>query len=126
MNKLEVGMYYRYKETFGKYVKHDLVSPYFTNQNKYCWHEIANGGRFSHNIIDLIEDGDYVNGMEVMEADWFNENGEYEEGLAFPMYASDDLQVIENWLPLRSVNIKSIVTKKQFENMEYKVGDSNE
>ena len=81
----------------------------------------------SPNIIDLIEAGDYVNGMEVMEADWFNENGEYEEGLAFPMYASDDLQVIENWLLLRSVNIKSIVTKEQFENMEYKLGvDNNE
>ena len=77
----------------------------------------------NYNIIDILEEGDYVNGNEVMEADWINENGEYEEGLAFPMYASDDLDVIENWLPLRCVDIKSIVTKEQFSSIEYKVGE---
>lgn len=75
----------------------------------------------SNNIIDLIEVGDYVNGSEVMEADWINADREYEEGLAFPMYASDDLEVIENWLPLRSVPIKSIVTKEHFESISYRV-----
>lgn len=84
-------------------------------------YDIDNIVKASNNIIDLIEVGDFVNGNEVMEADWINENGEYEEGLAFPMYASDDLDVIENWLPLRCVDIKSIVTKEQFEQMVYKV-----
>ena len=76
-----------------------------------------------YDIRKLLQSGDYVNGSEVMDADWINENGEYEEGLAFPMYASDDLEVIENWLPLRCVEIKSIVTKEQFEQIEYKVGE---
>jgi len=75
----------------------------------------------SPNIIDLIGVGDYVNGSEVMSADWINENGEYEEGLAFPMYAEDDLHIIVNWLPLKYVEIHSIVTKEQFSQMEYRI-----
>lgn len=112
-DKLEAGMYVRTKK--GNIYKFETNNSMAKNgAKKYMVN-------CSHNIIDLIEVGDYVNGNEVMEADWINEDGEYEEGLAFPMYASDDLEVIENWLPLRSVPIKSIVTKQQFESMEYKV-----
>ena len=85
------------------------------------WRTTQNIIKASYNIIDILQVGDFVNGNEVMEADWINENGEYEEGLAFPMYASDDLDVIENWLPLRCVDIKSIVTKEQMESMSYEV-----
>ena len=87
--------------------------------NSYVEHQDVK--KTSEDIIDILEAGDYVNGSEVMEADWINEDGEYEEGLAFPMYASDDLNVIENWLPLKNVLIKSIVTSQQFESMQYKV-----
>lgn len=96
--------------------------PYHTDKtNLGNYIELDNISKCVDSIDELIEDGDYVNGMEVMDADWFNEEGDYEEGLAFPMYASDDLDIIENWLPLRSVPIKSIVTKEQFESMSYKV-----
>ena len=122
--KLEVRMYIRTKK--GIYKINDFINNAYTQKFTY----VDNLGvsnfldknqvvKASHNIIDLIEVGDYVNGSEVMEADWINENGEYEEGLAFPMYASDDLEVIENWLPLRCVDIKSIVTKEQFESIKY-------
>ena len=104
MSRLEVGMYYRYKEMIGKYHKPDLEPAYFTNQNKYGWHEIANGGKFSHNIIDLIEVGDYVNGFPVIH----KENDILKCGLL--------VQFKEN-------EIKSIVTKEQFEQMAYKVGE---
>ena len=132
--KLEKGMYVRTKHNgIGKIVE------YINNPTHYffkCYkldRDCSNCDEYitkadvieepSYNIIDLIRENDFVNGCEVMEADWINENGEYEEGLAFPMYASDDLEVIENWLPLRCVEIKSIVTKEQFSQMEYKVGE---
>ena len=63
------------------------------------------------NIIDLIEVGDYVNGFKVDEID---EKGIYN-------YNSYD-----GWrINIASCNddIKSIVTKEQFESMEYKIGE---
>ena len=136
--KLEVGMYVRTDDGYiAKYdnSKHNCSGKYYGfastirdlrweeyDDDCFLWEsELKNIIKASNNIIDLIEVGDYVNGNEVMEADWINENGEYEEGLAFPMYASDDLDVIENWLPLRCVDIKSIVTKEQFESISYRV-----
>ena len=78
-------------------------------------------------IRKIIEPGDYVNGMEVMDADWFDSRtGEYDEGLAIPMYSSDDLKVIENWLPLKYVKIENIVTHEQFERAKYIVKDNED
>lgn len=121
MNKLKVGMYYRYKEVIGKYIKSELGSSYFTNQNKYGWHEIANGGKFSYNIIDLIEVGDYVNGMKVTMI-----AGTYHGRKDKAIYCEHNGD--ENWkqVMIYDDEIKSIVTKEQFESMKYNVGDSNE
>ena len=58
----------------------------------------------SSNIIDLIEVGDYVNGLPVIH----KENDELVCGL-LSRYKKQD--------------IKSIITKEQFESIEYKVGD---
>ena len=81
----------------------------------------------SHNIIDLIEVGDYVNGVEVIEI--------YEKGNKFKyssMYsfrektievANDNYETIPNEALFTNDEIKSIVTKEQFESMSYKVGD---
>lgn len=62
----------------------------------------------SHNIIDLIEVGDYVNGVEIEQI--------IDEKLWFD--ASDMRECC-----IESNQIKSIVTKEQFENMSYKVGE---
>lgn len=65
----------------------------------------------SPNIIDLIEVGDYVNGFKVDEID---EKGIYN-------YNSYD-----GWgANIASCNedIKSIVTKEQFSQMEYRIGE---
>ena len=65
----------------------------------------------SPNIIDLIEVGDYVNGFKVDEID---EKGIYN-------YNSYD-----GWrINIASCNddIKSVVTKEQFESIEYKIGE---
>lgn len=63
----------------------------------------------SPNIIDLIEVGDFVNGLKV---DKIDENG---------IYNSNSY---DGWLVnIASYNedIKSIVTKEQFESMEYRI-----
>lgn len=60
----------------------------------------------SHNIIDLIEVGDYVNGYQV----W----GVYREGV------NSNLNNIEvSTGVFNEEDIKSIVTKEQFAKMEY-------
>lgn len=64
----------------------------------------------SPNIIDLIEVGDYVDGMKVID---IVEND---------VYISD--YYAESYIGIVKVkDIKSVVTKEQFEQMEYKVED---
>lgn len=62
----------------------------------------------SSNIIDLIEVGDYVNGWKVtqitnsyVEICWGRDSDEF----------------------IKPENIKTILTKEQFSQMEYKIGD---
>lgn len=63
--------------------------------------------KHSKNIIDLIEDGDYLNGYLVRKI-----NGEL---------CNFDLNNME-WTLLRNIDIfESIVTKEQFESIEYKI-----
>lgn len=62
------------------------------------------GFKSSPNIIDLIEVGDYVNGRIV---EWVGDN--------FVAFGRLDYTYEKD--------IKSIVTKEQFESMEYKVGE---
>lgn len=70
--KIEVGMYVRYKN--GKIIKANNVSKrdnplfdYNINGGLYCSRDIKIEP--SHDIIDLIEVGDYVNGHQVYEVD---------------------------------------------------------
>lgn len=65
----------------------------------------------SPNIIDLIEVGDYVNGYKVLNVLDFNDNSK--------MLSLE--KIYDN--KIASENIKSIVTKEQFESMEYKLGE---
>ena len=63
----------------------------------------------SPNIIDLIEVGDYVNGVEVENID--------DEWITMSDTKVPILKSIANGM------IKSIVTKEQFKEMEYRIGD---
>ena len=58
----------------------------------------------SHNIIDLIEVGDYVNGWKVL-------------------YWTDGTKVVDDGYAtnLDKISVKSILTKEQFESMKYEV-----
>ena len=63
----------------------------------------------SHNIIDLIEVGDYVNGYPVIEIPYMEE---YK--IIYKLYYKNNLLLCtENY------EIKSIVTKEQFESIKY-------
>lgn len=74
----------------------------------------------SHKIIDLIQVGDYVNGYKITSIQEINEY--YPKRL---LYSTDE-SCDEFILLFNNGEIKSIVTKQQFENIAYKVGDQNE
>ena len=65
----------------------------------------------SYNLIDLIDLGDYVNGLVVTRICFDEETGEK----YFNMYGS-----MSDW---NNEDIKSIVTKEQFNSMKYEVGE---
>lgn len=69
--------------------------------------------KHSKNIIDLIEPGDYVNGKYVYK------NGEDFGGEKCLHMESSEVYACEDFLYEK--DIKSIVTKQQFRNMEYEV-----
>ena len=66
----------------------------------------------SPNIIDLIEVGDYVNGSYIYSIVEENKN----TGQPRVLFTEEDGV-------LGSGEIKSIVTKEQFERMEYRIGE---
>ncbi len=68
--------------------------------------------KHSKNIIDLIEVGDYVNGEKVLC--FKNENCDYDIGTEY----SDDFG---EYYGYNEEEIKTIVTKEQFNAIEYKV-----
>ena len=79
----------------------------YLSKERY-WRTSQNIIKASNNIIDLIEVGDYVNGYK---ADFVQNN-----------------EIVYNHNHPRQLNmfakdIKSIVTKEQFESMQYKVGE---
>lgn len=66
----------------------------------------------SPRIIDLIQVGDYVNGHKVIYT-----IGDINRKIYIEYVNMNDL------LEIRPEQIKSIVTKQQFSQMEYKIGD---
>lgn len=102
--ELRKNMYYR---TYSGFIN-KIISIKNFNEREYLLNGFyINKGtikKASHNIIDLIEVGDYINGFPVIH----KENDILKCGLL--------VQFKEN-------EIKSIVTKEQFEQMAYKVGE---
>lgn len=101
--KLEVGMYVRTKK--GKIYKFDTNNSMAKNgAKKYMVN-------CSYNLIDLIKVGDYVNGDRVTQV-----TSRYVE----VCYGRDSCDFINE------EDIKSIVTKEQFESMKYSLEGNNE
>lgn len=111
--ELEVGMYVRTKDgKIAKFIKYDekdkeeLVTDYY----EYSTIWIKDVIKASHNIIDLIEVGDYVNGEKVTKAVLDIIDCNYIE-----------LDYSYNKHSIRNKDIKSIVTKEMFSSVEYRV-----
>lgn len=77
------------------------------NYKFYKDESIFKNAKFSSNLIDLIKVGDYVNGLKV--------DKKYEDRVV--INTRDDIIV---WFEYQ---IKSIVTKEQFDSMKYEVGE---
>ena len=111
--KLEVGMLIR--DEYGNIGKIVNINNYREPEMKYAidyqrFSDVIfigdmNIKKASHNIIDLIEVGDYVNGelVEYIEVDSYKD------------------YVINSGYWCKQKDIKSIVTKEQFESMSYKI-----
>ena len=114
--KLEVGMYVRYK-TLSNRIKIakiiEIDKKVLDLDNKDCTTEKYIIGEASHNIIDLIEVGDYVNGVQVIDKEIDNVNEKY-----LQCGVGDYLICVYN-----SNEIEDVVTKEQFKAMEYRLGD---
>ena len=110
MNR-EVGMYVRYKPLLSsKYVKINKIKEIEEKENcLHIWLEDKDLItekyliKASYNIIDILEEGDYVNNERVEEI-W-----------------KEIVLVGQECRPISFNNIKSIVTKEQFESMKYEV-----
>ena len=95
--KLEVGMYVR---TINGKIWVIASQQAISGHRK----DIINA---SYNIMDLIEVGDYINGMKVTKI-CFDKDGE-------------KILTVSCYLELVNKDIKSIVTHEQMEQMAYKV-----
>ena len=108
--ELEEGMYVRTNggnigkiESFVSSLQNDFIkTPYEEYINR------KDIKKASYNIIDLIEEGDYVNGLLVIGIERFK------DGTWFLLFSED--RYIDN-----KKCIETIVTKEQFKNMEYKI-----
>lgn len=130
--KLEVGMYVRSKVNglIGKIANIEKL----VNEKGVLYYELEKKGsgygfcsteidsvKASFDIIDLIEEGDYVNGIRV-------EKNKYGELYTSYVYYGGDIgkqcEIYTNWLKeFKEDMIYSIVTKEQFKQMVYKVGE---
>jgi hypothetical protein len=140
--KLEVGMYVRTKCGIAKItdiicgqdVKFDNENIFEDNDDKthhmydgiskndyFFQHEIV--GEPSFDIIDLVREGDYVNGEKVIAL----KKDISERNIHFNSKKCNiftDYSLAENWyFGIEDKDIKSIVTKEQYKNIEYRIGE---
>lgn len=125
METLNVGMYIRTKDGIIDKVIIDYnghcANPNCKHKHISCaknYYDEDNVVKASYNIIDILEVGDYVNGYIAEEIKrgydgkiWID-NGTrgYDEGGEYIIWK-------------RNEDIKSIVTKERFKNMEYRIGE---
>lgn len=120
--EIKEGMYVRIKANNVTYIRQIIevckdiryatykVDKPFCNQTGLSPKKII---KASFNIIDLIEVGDYVNGEKV---DFKNE---FEDDYYIKGYGGNGFEIDFE----HQEDIETIVTKEQFEGMQYKVGE---
>ena len=126
--KLEVGQFVRFKDKRGiEYIRKIVEIP---EDNRYASLYLDKEANYSHglspknvikgsfNIVNLIKAGDYINNSKVIKI----ENVENYPDLSSVKIEKSDFRygVYET---IFEKDIKSVVTKEQFEQMAYKVGE---
>ena len=128
MNKeLNIGDYVRTRDgNIAKYIGYDgfyNFDNYVLDETKGINNDLLNEIviKSSPNIIDLIEVGDYVNGdrVKALKGDIESHKINNEDDVIYTEYIND----YDEWCGFEEDEIKSIVTKEQFESMKYKVGE---
>lgn len=111
---MKIGDYVRTKDGYiCKYTQDNNVLGIETVGNdRYFLIQKSEIVKSSPNIIDLIEVGDYVNGYRITDLDI--------------SIGGKTIRLFTDEPDIDAENIKSIVTKEQFESMKYKVGENNE
>ena len=114
-DKLEVGMYVRTNKGTIDKIDDKNIMKYEVSLMGFGEKPI----KTSHNIIDLIQVGDYVNKLPV--EDYYTRYDEEKDD-----YIKIGIITLEDYWKgtFTSVeDIKSIVTKEMFSSMEYRLGD---
>ena len=112
--KLEVGQFVRTKDGYiSQYKYYDTTNAYMEKLlciplNNVTFANIEDIVKASYNIIDILEEGDYVNGCKVHR-------------IANCITIILDNEENISWV--KPSDIKSIVTHEQMEQMAYKVGE---
>lgn len=126
--KLEVGMYVRTTDGIIDKVIIDY-NGHCASPNCECKHISCAKNYYdedkivkaSYNIIDILEEGDYVNGSEILDFKYkfIEENDNFTN---FAVVTENCyLEDTDSWIIEK--NIKSVITHEQIEQMEYKVGE---
>lgn len=129
--KLEVGQFVRFKDKRGnEYIRKIVEIPednryaslYLDKDANYSKGlSIKNVIKASYNIIDILEVGDYVNGYKVEEVNNnLNEHKGICNSLDTYLWVVNVLDEFEE-IVIFEKDIKTILTKEQFEKMSYKV-----
>ena len=130
MVDIKVGMYVRTNYGIAKIIKTDFINEYLDKPFLVVDRELEIGliggndeslcdkkdiiGEASFNIIDLIEVGDYVNDYKILDMVDVKDSNEK----AFTIFQHKGTDTIYFY---SNEDIKSIVTKEQFESVEYEV-----
>jgi len=119
---LEVGMYVRSFDNGYHLWSHIYKIKDVAHLNIIRYHKI----KFkiaSHNIIDLIEVGDYVNGLKItkIENDPFikGQINLFTQEVTVDNFGDRSITIFRG--NSKHENIKSVVTKERFKSMEYEV-----
>ena len=134
MEKIEIGEYGRtnlgkiikfvwLQDSEGKTIKNKVI---LINEKKisndfYYFHKEENIVKHSKQLIDLIEKDDYVNGSKVLAVMEDMKTGELHLEMTFN-YTNEEI----GDCTIYDKDIKTILTKEQFEANCYKVGGEDE
>lgn len=99
---------------------------YLTSLNEFFYTEKQIkecGWKIEKKLIELIEEGDYVNGYLVEAIAYYEDVDGNLFNVLGVVFTDDDFAYNKE---LKNINIHSIVTKEQFKSMEYEVGGEDE